>query len=55
MTQEKECGIKLYKNKIVLLSRTGKKNYKQSLYEVFVIFGIIKVEVSVISRAEGRG
>ena len=28
---------------------------KQSLDEVFVISGIIKVEVSVISRAEGRG
>ena len=29
-------------------------NTKQLLDEVFVISGIIKVEVSVISRAEGR-
>ena len=28
---------------------------KQLLDEVFVISGIIKVEVSVVSRAEGRG
>ena len=31
------------------------ENNKQLLDEVFVISGIIKVEVSVISRAEGRG
>ena len=30
-------------------------NYKQLLDEVFVIFGNIKIEVSIISRAEGRG
>ena len=30
-------------------------NNKQSFDEVFVISGIIKVEVSVINRAEGRG
>ena len=30
-------------------------NDKQLLDEVFVISGIINVEVSVISRAEGRG
>ena len=30
------------------------KNIKQLLDEVFVICGIIKVEVSVISRAEGE-
>ena len=32
-----------------------KTAFKQLLDEVFVISGIIKVEVSVISRAEGRG
>ena len=31
------------------------ENNKQLLDEVFVISGIIKVEVGVISRAEGRG
>ena len=30
-------------------------NFKQLLDDVLVISGIIKVEVSVISRAEGRG
>ena len=30
-------------------------NFKQLLDEVFLISGIIKVEVSVISRTEGRG
>ena len=30
-------------------------NYKQLMNEVFVISGIIKVEVGVISRTEGRG
>ena len=30
-------------------------NNKQSFDEVFVISEIIKVEVSVINRAEGRG
>ena len=37
--------------KIVLVM----KNCKQLLDEVFVISGIIKIEVSIISRAEGRG
>ena len=31
------------------------RNIKQLLDEVFVISGITEVEVSVISRAEGRG
>ena len=30
-------------------------NYRQLLDEVFEISGIIKIEVSIISRAEGRG
>lgn len=30
-------------------------NFKQLWHEVFVISGTIKVEVSVINRAEGRG
>ena len=30
-------------------------NCKQLLDEAFVISGIIKIEVSIISRAEGRG
>ena len=30
-------------------------NYRQLLDEVFVTSGIIKIEVSIISRAEGRG
>ena len=33
----------------------AKSMYKQLLDEVFVIFRIIKVKVSVISRAEGQG
>ena len=40
---------------LMLLKGTGKRwlkiDYKQLLDEVFVIFGIIKVEVSVISRS----
>ena len=32
-----------------------KTNFKQLLDEAFVISGIIKVGVSVISRVEGRG
>ena len=32
----------------------NKQAYKQLLDEVFVISGIIKLEVSVISRAEGQ-
>ena len=35
--------------------RFSLRHYKQLLDVVFVISGIIKVEVSVISRAEGRG
>ena len=37
------------------LLTTFQQNYKQLLDEVFVISEIIKVEVSVISWAEGRG
>ena len=33
----------------------GQTHFKQLLDEVFVISGIIKVEVSVISQAKGRG
>ena len=36
-------------------SAFAKSMYKQLLGEVFVISRIIKVEVSVISRAEGEG
>ena len=30
-------------------------NYKQLLDEVLAISGIIKIEVNIISRADGRG
>ena len=33
----------------------GATDYKQLLDEIFAMSGIINVEVSVISRAEGRG
>ena len=42
-----------YSNKYGMLTELC--NNKQLLDEVLVISGIIKVEVSVISRAEGRG
>ena len=38
---------------LVALLTTFQQNYKQLLDEVFVISGIIKVSISVVSRAEG--
>ena len=40
--------FKLYRNKLNHLLKVSKNNYKQLLDEVFVVSGIIKVEVSVI-------
>ena len=40
---------------LLALRTTLQQNYKQLLDEVFVISGIIKIEVSIICRAEGRG
>ena len=44
-------GLSAYKKE----EKFATNDNKQLLDEVFVIFGIIKVWVSVISRAEGRG
>ena len=56
--REKECSANCFLSKICELvsGKLSKLLYiKQLLDEVFVISEILKVEVSVISRAKGRG
>ena len=49
--------IALHDSNLIIVSSAADPGLvdKQLLHEVFVISSIIKVEVSVISRAKGRG